>query len=152
MLLVSIGLLILMLVEWLRSKNTHTFKKQTYFNEVFTGTKQTWWARSYSLLNYLRKALLVIWVVFINTSKGINIVFFVSVQIVYLISLIVLRPMETVKDNIIEILNEIWFSMLTGGLSYLHHEKAWNKTFEDIYYYLLVSNSIIVAMIVLSKH
>jgi len=59
-LLLSIGLLTLLLVEWIRSKNNQIFKKQTHFNEVFAGTKQSWWARSYSFLNYSRKALLVI--------------------------------------------------------------------------------------------
>jgi len=91
-------------------------------------------------------------VIFINTGKGINIGLFVSVQIVYLISLIVLRPLESMKDNIIEIMNEIWFSILAGGLAYLHHEKAWNEIFETIYYYVLISNSLMVTIIVMSKY
>ena len=149
--LLSVTLMLLMLIEWLRSRNPITFNKQAYFKTFFTGTKMTWWSRSFLLLNHLRKTGLLWIVIYFDSDKSLNIGCFVSAQAIYLIILLFLRPMETTKDNLIEILNEITFTILSSGLIFLNDENDWNNKSEDFYYYTLIGNTIIVASIIWSK-
>ena len=58
--LFCIALLGLMLIEWMRSKNPLVYKTQTYFREIFEGTRDKWIARSHSLLDFSRRLLLIV--------------------------------------------------------------------------------------------
>jgi len=40
-------------------------------------------------------------------NKGVNIGMFVSIQVLYFILIVVMRPLERVVDNIVEVFNEV---------------------------------------------
>ncbi|CAI2381945.1 unnamed protein product [Moneuplotes crassus] len=146
--ILSFGFLALMLVEFLRSKDPNTFKDQTYFRDIFTGTRNSWISRSFLLLNYGRRTLLVICVVFITTGKAENLGMFITAQLIYFVGICIMRPLETFKDNLIEILNELCFSILSSSLIYLNNKNAWSKLMEDLYYYTMISNTLIITIII----
>jgi hypothetical protein len=56
-----------------------------------------------------------------------------------------------VKDNIIEIYNEITFTLMLSGLIYLKSESKWNREFTDTYAYLMMMPGIFMMLIALSK-
>ena len=150
-LMLSVGLLLLMLTEWLRSKTPRTFQKQKYFKELFNGVKPQWFSRSFTLFNFWRRTLLILWVTFLTMNKGLNIGMFVGIQVLYFILIVVMRPLERVVDNIVEVFNEMWFSILWLGLTYLNSEDDWTKDFEKTYYYILFTNTLIVSLILTCK-
>jgi hypothetical protein len=56
-----------------------------------------------------------------------------------------------VKDNIIEIYNEITFTLMLSGLIYLKSKSKWNGEFIDTYAYLMMMPGIFMMLITLSK-
>ena len=54
------------------------------------------------------------------------------VQIIYLIFVIYLRPFEEIKLNIIEIINEIYFTCLFSSLLFLNSRSDWSTTITNI--------------------
>jgi hypothetical protein len=56
-----------------------------------------------------------------------------------------------VKDNIIEIYNELAFTLMLSGLIYLRKESKWNEEFTDTYVYLMMTPGIFMMLVTLSK-
>ena len=78
--------------------------------EVFRGLKQNKKHRLYIIILLSRRLVFIILLITLTSvsSRVLIIILFVS-QIIYLISLSYIRPYETLKDNFIEIINEIFF-------------------------------------------
>ena len=72
-------------------------------------------------------------------------------QLAYLIYMIVLRPFETSKSNIIEIMNEIYFIFLLGWILYFNSESTWNDRASTIYISVLLSNNVFAFIIIWGK-
>ena len=69
----------------------------------------------------------------------------------YAIYIIILRPYQDVKGNIIEILNEVYYTILLGGLIYVNKKEDWSSLKTNIYMYFMVSNTVGIFLIVFSK-
>ena len=79
---------------------------------------------------------------------------FVVVQLLYAMFLVIVRPFEKVKDNIIESINQIIFFVLSIPLIHLNHENEWRDTYEETYITVLMFGPLIgglVTLIDLSK-
>ena len=92
--------------------------------------------------------LLITWVVI---SSRVLIIILALIQVVYFVFLTWTRPCNEVKGNLIEILNEIYFSFLLIVLSFINSENDWNNVKTNIYLWVLVSNTLLVFIIVSSK-
>jgi hypothetical protein len=56
-------------------------------------------------------------------------------QVLHVSLIILIRPFSQVKDNIIEVANELIFTILTAGLIYFNKKSAWSNTPISIYLY-----------------
>ena len=128
-------------------------REHNLFEEFFRGIQQNKIHKFYVTLLLLRRFLFVILLItwlFIS-SRNLTIVFSI-IQVLYILSLLYLRPYEETKGNLIEILNEIYFGFLVIFLAVVNTEDKWNSTKTNTYMWVLVSNTFVVLVIVLGKN
>ena len=122
------------------------------WEEFFRGLKQNKKSKFYLTMLLLRRlvfvSLLITWV---NISSRAFIVILALIQAIYIIYLSCIRPWEAIKGNIIEIMNEFYFLFLLIFLSIINTENDWNSAKTSLYLWVLISNTLIIFLIVLSK-
>ena len=129
-----------------------TNNEHNKFSELYAGLRNTTWARVYLTFQLMRRILFVVLLITLAQVSSSAITWTISsLQIIYLIMLLILRPFEGLKDNIVEIINEVFFSYFFCWLLHFNSEDAWSSTTTDIYLALLWSNNFIVFCIVLSN-
>ena len=69
------------------------------------------------------------------------------VQIFYFILICFLRPYDTFKENLIELINEGVFTVLSGFLLYLNEEDRWSEALEKTFTYLIVANTVAISLV-----
>ena len=141
-------MLSLMLWEWIRSRREEVHKQQVYFKEIFSGVKPRWVSRSFTFLNFSRRALLILIGIFSTGSMIIDVVIFFMIQLFYFVLVVLLRPFESTRDNLIEITNECFFTIFAGSVLYLNQEDRWSEGIELVFLGVMVANSVIVLGIV----
>ena len=120
--------------------------------EFFTGLKMLKKAKIYLPILLLRRAFFVaMLIIFVSPPSWVIISILWLLQLLYLFYLITQRPFKEAKDNIIEIINEIFFLILLSSLIYLNWEENWNDIKTTAYIWIITSNNIIVFSIVISK-
>ena len=70
---------------------------------------------------------------------------------IYLIIIGVKRPFKKVTDNIIEIMNEVFFLVLLSLLVFFNLEDRWNSTAKNIYLNIIISNSCVILLLMLGN-
>ena len=55
-----------------------------------------------------------------------KLVSFFLIEVIVTLYLLIIRPFEEAKVNIIEIINEVFLSFITGGLIYYSKKERWN--------------------------
>ena len=120
--------------------------------EFFVGIQMDRKYKFYAALMLIRKllfaAVLVFWM-HMNSLTIILILLFIEMW--YFGYLVILRPFKEIKGNMIEIINEIFFSFFLGVLIYLNNKSKWTSTTTSIYSYTMTANNIIVLAIISSK-
>ena len=108
--------------------------------------------RFYVTIVLLRKlvfvSLLITWISI--SSRGIVIILSI-IQVTYSTYVFYIRPYEDSKGNLIEVLNEIYFSFLIIFLSVINTENEWDSTKTSAYMWVLISNQLMIFLIVLSR-
>ena len=94
-----------------------------------------------SALLFRRMVFVVLLVWLVPTSPTICLGILSGIQIIYLFFIIILRPFEDTKSNIIEITNELYFTVLFSSLIYYDSESKWNSTDTSIFVWIIASNS-----------
>ena len=129
-----------------------------WFGEVFKDSKNSFWARSYTLVSIGRTVLLTAFLLFTNNYKdnltklaSSKVYYLFVVQLVYTISMFVVRPLNKVEANLILLVNESLFLILCCLLMYFNIESRWNDTIVSVFQYTITTNSMIMALIVTSK-
>lgn len=137
-----------MFVQWLKSRDLIAYSRQRYFTEFFIGLKPDWKARSYMLLNYGRRTIFVLLVTFGGNAPFFALMpLFFCAQLVYAGAIIYLRPFEEVKDNAVELTNELFFVVFSGSLFYLSEEKRWSDVITKVYMWTVTANTMTVTVI-----
>ena len=120
--------------------------------EFFVGIQMDRKYKFYAALMLIRKllfaAVLVFWM-HMNSLTIILILLFIEMW--YFGYLVILRPFKEIKGNMIEIINEIFFSFFLGVLIYLDDKSKWTFTITSIYSYTMTANNMIVLAIISSK-
>ena len=100
-------------------------ESQKHFNELFSGLRNKNVAKAYGLFLTLRRAILVSILLFFffnsRTYVFTRVLCIVCFQFIFMIAMIVVRPFKHIKDNMINIINEIIFMMLSSIL--IHYNK-----------------------------
>ena len=78
-----------------------------------------------------------------------GIILFVVLQIVYIITLIIIRPFHENINNISKQINEILFLIILASLFYFRNQSKWNSIVEIAFIGIILSNSLIVSGIYL---
>ena len=110
-LVLSMCLMLVGCVGWLFASLYQPFAdKHNMLGEFFEGMKQNKKSKLYALLLILRRTLFVaILVCFDSMQHTVQVVVLLILQLFYLSSIIFIRPYSKIKDNIIDILNEVYF-------------------------------------------
>ena len=138
--------------QWCKSKYPESFRKQKYFRALIDGMKPKWICRSYWFVFLIRRSLFGVVIFFFeNTAIIGKISIMVTIQSSLLLYILILRPFESIKDNISDIINEIFYLFYCVFLFYYNTEDRWNDTTTETYFWILMSNNFILILIVLSK-
>ena len=73
------------------------------------------------------------------------------VQVPYLAYIIIVRPMERKKNNMVEILNEMFLTVIISFLSYFNIESKWDSQLTKLFMYIVLGNTVIISLLVTSK-
>ena len=151
--------ILLWLLIGLSAYNFHRFnsirdpKSNFYLKEFTVGLKPKKKAWVFPLFILLRRAIFVIILIWGNTSLNHNwiISLMIVVQLVYFITIVLIRPNEDAKNNFIEITNEMYFFILVCILTYYNSSENWESGIETAYMYIIMSNSAVVILIMIGK-
>jgi hypothetical protein len=136
---------------WKLYKDQKSDLEKSYFREYFNGIRDNWKARAYTTWFLIKRT--VFWVVIIALNEIYQIIrisIFWVVQCASLCFIIIFRPFKSVKDNLIETINEVIYSTLCWSLLYLNKKSTWNGYYREIYMYLIISCSLIVVIVSLT--
>jgi cysteine-rich repeat protein len=121
-------------------------------NELSVGLKTNLYAKVYQVVLILRRVVLVSWMVWFKFTSQMTFLIFPTIyQFLHICYILIVRPFTRVKDNIIEIYNELAFTLMLSGLIYLRKESKWNEEFTDTYVYLMMTPGIFMMLVTLSK-
>ena len=127
-----------------RNKLPHKDKRDK-FAQYFEGIKHKTASRYYVVFLLARRIIFVSILITLGLkSSTLTLSILTWVQIAYLASIIILRPFIEIKDNIVEIINEIFFSIFLGSLFKLNSKEKWSNTYTKTYIYLIISNNMTV--------
>jgi hypothetical protein len=134
------------------SKDNFNEHRNLKFGELFAGLKDTNKARTYSFVALSRRALFVFFLVGFSFLSELSLVAGMAfIQIIYLAYIIMLRPFDNLSNNIIEIINEIFYLVLIILLFYLTEESIWTDFASKVYLGIIVGNTMLIGLVVLSN-
>ena len=106
--LIWISLIILSFLNWYKNKNIESTNHYMPFKELFGGIKDQSKPRLYSTVLLSRRTFLVILLVMGSSITSIGIIIpMIIVQFLYLVLMVIVRPYKAIKDNLLEITNEV---------------------------------------------
>ena len=115
--------LLLSLTSYKVNENQYNF-----FGEFFCGVKMEKKHKMYTFILLIRLSLFVILLItLVNTQWWIVISILSVLQLWYFSWILAIRPFDSARDNLIEILNELFFLILLSSLNYLNSEEIWNS-------------------------
>ena len=122
------------------------------FGELFVGLKQSKTARFYTV-SWLIKKLIFVSLLLMLASTYLFYVMLTRwlIQISYIVYLVKVRPFEEIRNNFIEVINEIYFTVLLGSLYYLNSKEKWTTTYSNIYVWIIWSNNLLILVIAWGK-
>ena len=110
----SIIFFILTVCLWIKYRNGFDMQQNNkYFKELYAGLKEKHKARLYPSLIMIRKIVFAIFLITWNDIEAIKSVgTFLAMQTIYLMIILLIMPYKSVKDNIMETINEVLFTTL----------------------------------------
>jgi hypothetical protein len=110
-----------------------------WYEELFSGLKETTKGRLNSIIFLVSRFLFVFVVVaFEDIPVVVKVIMFGLIQACYVVYLVIVRPFEQVKDNIIEWFNQISYLFLVSSLVFLNTEEKWGNMQKNTYMYTLI--------------
>ena len=148
---VMILFIILTLWQWIKSRKTEVLESLKYFKVLVDGMKPKWICRSYFLVFLIRRTLFGVILFFLESYIMITrVILFVVVQFLITTYIIVLRPQQELKEQISDVINEVYFLFFGAFLLYFNTEDRWSPTSSEAYFWILMSNNFVLIFIMLS--
>ena len=122
---VLLCLALIIFVFWL-SFSSYEISEEDHskLEEIFSGVKMQKSSKLYVPILLIRRALFVVLLITLASIQSWLLISILSLfQFWYFVYIIILRPFKSIKDNIIEISNELYFSILLSSLIFLNSEK-----------------------------
>ena len=134
------------------TKNYFDTDRYYKLGEFITGIKNNKYARAYSFLALIRRTLLISWLILFNWLESYILSYgLLGVQVCYLICLVIIRPFDRVENNLIEIVNEIIYSLMIWMLVKYNTEEEWKPLTGTIFTGIIMSNSLMITLIMFGK-
>ena len=146
-------LLLVLMISYLALSSYKILEgKHNKLEKFFRGVKSQNKYKFFVVAALIRRLLyIVLWITTASLSSRILIAVLTLCQIAYLIYILVLRPFNEFKTNIIEIQNESYFLLILTPLIFLNEEHNWSQTVTSIYIWVIVSNNIMNFIIIFGK-
>lgn len=128
------GFIVLAFIIWLIAIKQANYEKLFYSKEFFSGIKNHWSARTYTIMWLLRRFLFVSTVFLLKDADIIyKFAILITSQLLYIIYLCKEIPFEAIKDTITEIMNELFVLAGLGYVAYFSREKQWDWNINAIF-------------------
>ena len=152
-LMVLIFVIMIGLIQYLTfSSYSLNENEHNKLEEFFRGLQFDGKHKFYTTVLLLRRLIfIVLLITWVSISSKVLVAILSFIQVGYVIYLSYIRPYKDLKGNVIQILNEFYFLFLIVYLIAINTENEWSILKENIYLYVLVSNSLVVFIIVLGK-
>ena len=142
---------ILIPVHYFKYKEQGAIKTK-YFSEIYDGIKDNTASKLFIFIFILRRFLMVAVIVFMrNANIWARCICFALIQITVLIYTIIVRPFEKIKDNLIEFVNEITFTILCVFIIICNDESRWVSSLDTILIYFLMFVGLLIGAIISIK-
>ena len=159
---ISLGFAMLTIAAWVitsafvfylsASLYTVDESKHSKLGEFFNGLKMQRRFKLHAFMLMLRRTVFVVLLLMWDSvASRLLIGVLAFLQLIYLAYVCFMRPFWQFKDNLIEIVNEIYFLLLLSTLIYLNEESYWSPTATSIYIWSVFSNSMVVFVISMSR-
>ena len=153
-------LILISIFSWFSHKDKIKIDEKGYTREFYSGIKKIEsqkendeqaqadlnkirWARLYPIIYLLRRFIQVSLIVFLHdVDFYIWITIFFIVQFVQMSISTTVRYFESTKDQVWEVINDIIYLILISSLFYLTSKEKWTKTFEDIFIWIVIFNTV----------
>ena len=146
--LAIVGFILYLILSSYRTTEDEHNKLEEFFSDI----KANKISRFSVIALLLRRFVFVVCLItLVSIPSNILIDILASLQVIYTIYISILRAHKEVKGNLIEIINEIYFSALFFSLSFLNTEDKWNTAITSAYMWVLGSNTMVVFIIVFGK-
>ena len=148
----SLGIAFLILIFCLAvfTLGVYQYKTQKHrcLSEFESGLKDSKVCKLFTCFFLLRKIILVVWVIVSAGVYPMLIAILASIiELVYMVWLAITRPFKETQNNIIEILNEIIFTIVCAWLIIFDTESDWTQGLTDIYMYILIGNNMAIVFV-----
>ena len=121
----------------------------TLLREIYKGLKDGKLAQLYFVVSTTRRLLLIAVLILLQTMHFYaKMCMLMIIQISYLIYLLAVRPFESIRDNLIEILNELIILFISLILTIYSSESAWTGSIDSIVINTSLFNNIMILVII----
>ena len=126
--------------------------KLNKLEEFFNWIQENKNSRSWVFILLFRRLIFIILLVNLESIPSRYVIgILIFLQICYVSWVAFVRPYKEVKENLISILNEAYFSLLLVVLILFNTQEDWNQVKINITMWILMSNSIAIFVIVIGK-
>ena len=127
-------------------------KKHRYWKHWFEGIRPRFFPQAFTLTFFARRTILAV-LVFIcaDLNMKTKIIGYSILQWIYFLFHLAQRPFEATKDQILEIVNELFYCFLVWFLIHYNSESKWTDSLADAYIWIMISNNAIFLLITIGK-
>ena len=148
LLFVSLLTFLLIPIHYFKYKQDGTIKTK-YLSEIYDGFKDNTASKLFIFIFLLKRFLMACVIVFMrNVNIWARVILFALIQITVLIYSIIVRPFKKVKENLIEILNEVTFTLLCLVIVVCNDESRWFNDLDNILIFFLMSVGVLIGIII----
>ena len=149
---ICIWLILLSLINYVLNRNVENIETYNALKEFFSGIKHGNYSKLYSTLLLMRRMVFASILIFGQSFSNIGLICpMIIIQFAYLLNLVIVRPYKLAKDNIIEIVNELFYFLLIFILSYFNSKDRWSSIIENAYLIIILGNSVTIILIMIGK-
>jgi hypothetical protein len=113
-----------------------------YFKELNYGIKDNFIAKLYPIVYFIRRVLLCTLVTIGSEVRpNVKLGLFFSLEIVYFVGIVLVRPFINIQDNFVAIFNCVMMVFYIFCLFFYNNDHEWNKGFTYSYLSLILANS-----------
>ena len=127
--------------------------KHNKLGEFICNLQENKKSRFYLTMLLVRKlSFVALLITLVSVSSRILIGIMISIQLVYGVYIIFVRPYKEFKENLILIINEVYFSLFLITFEILNNEEAWSSLKTNLFLWIFASNFMVALIIIISKN